>query len=124
MAAEIAHRLMGKDLPTYTPSEGGTTHVVVVNGKNPRLSGNKEETKVYQHYSGYPGGLRRVKLADVRERRPNDIVMLAVRRMLPKNRLGHDLLRRLRVYPESEHPHKAQQPVKVDKLGEPAEPRS
>lgn len=113
MATEIAMSLMGKDRPTYTPSEHGGTHVVVVNGSRPRLSGTKAERKTYQHYTGYPGGLREVPLAKVNERRPADVVTLAVRRMLPKNRLGHDLLRRLKVYPGPEHPHAAQKPVKV-----------
>ncbi len=114
MAAQIARQLMGKDRPTYTPSEAGGTHVVVIHGASPRLTGTKAQTKLYKHYTGYPGGLREVPLARVAESRPRDIVTLAVRRMLPKNRLGRNLLRRLKVYPGDEHPHAAQQPVKVE----------
>ena len=114
MASKIAMHLMGKDRPTWTPSELCGAHVVVVNSAAAKVSGNKGETKIYPAYSGYAGGLNQVKMADVRDRRPNDIVTLAVRRMLPKTRLGHDMLRRLKVYPGAEHPHAAQKPVKVD----------
>ncbi len=116
MAAAIATKLQGKDRPTYTPSEKGGTHVVVINGIRPRLSGKKGETKLYKHYTGYPGGQREVPIETVKARRGEDIVTLAVRRMLPKNRLGHDLLRRLKVYPGEEHPHQAQKPVLVKTL--------
>ncbi len=113
MAAEIATRLIGKDRPTYTPSETGNTHVVVVNAAKARVSGRKDDQKEYQTYTGYPGGRQLWPLAIVRQRRAKDIVELAVRRMLPKNRLGHRLLKNLKVYGEGEHPHAAQQPVAV-----------
>ncbi len=116
MAAAIAVNLMGKDRPTYTASERCGAHVVVVNGAHPQLSGKKEKQKLYKHYTGYPDGLREIPIEKVRERRPEEIVTLAVRRMLPKTRLGHDLLKRLKVYPAADHPHEAQQPVKVDSL--------
>lgn len=116
MAARIATQLMGKDRPTYTPSEEGHTHVVVVNGAKPRLSGSKGWDKPYRHYTGYPDGLREVPLPKVAEQRPTDIVTLAVRRMLPKNRLGKNLLSRLKVYAGPAHPHGAQMPVKVEEL--------
>lgn len=114
MAARIAHQLMGKDRPTYTPSEAGGAHVVVINSARARFTGRKEEQKRYQHYTGYPGGRREHDLETMRERRPNDIVTLAVRRMLPKTRLGRTMLSRLKVYPGAEHPHGAQQPTKVE----------
>ncbi|MEZ6017320.1 MAG: 50S ribosomal protein L13 [Planctomycetota bacterium] len=113
MAASIARALQGKDRPTYQPNEKTGAHVVVINGSNPRMSGNKRDIKIYKHYTGYPGGLKEVAMARVLESRPADAVTLAVRRMLPKNRLGHDLLRRLKVYAGEEHPHTAQAPVKV-----------
>ena len=116
MAAKIAHSLIGKDRPTYTPSEHGATHVVVINADRARFSGKKLETKTYQHYSGYPGGRKVVAIDRVRERRPADIVRLAVRRMLPKNNLGRTMLRHLKVYAGGEHPHQAQQPVQVEKI--------
>ena len=81
--------------------------------RTPPFTGKKGETKEYQHYTKYAGGLKRVNISDVREQRPEDIVSLAVRRMLPKTRLGHDMLRRLKVYPGTEHPHTAQNPQKL-----------
>jgi len=116
MAALIAIALQGKDRPTYQPNEKTGAHVVVINGDKPQFSGTKRETKTYKHYSGYPGGQKVVGIDRVIERRPADPVTLAVRRMLPKNRLGHDLLRRLKVYAGDEHPHGAQGPVKVEKI--------
>jgi large subunit ribosomal protein L13 len=116
MAAKIATALIGKDRPTYTPSEHGGTHVVVINSAKAVMTGSKGSEKEYQHYTGYPGG-RRVLSADViRERRPNDIVTLAVRRMLPKNRLGKTMLSNLKVYADAEHPHSAQKPQLVETL--------
>ena len=89
---------------------------VVIHCTKPRLSGTKADTKIYPHYTGYIGGLREVKIEEVAERRPEDIVTLAVRRMLPKTRLGHSMLKRLKVYVGADHPHTAQQPVKVTEL--------
>jgi large subunit ribosomal protein L13 len=114
MASEIAMALMGKDRPTWTPSEPTGAHVVVINAAAAVLTGKKREQKHYPHYTRYAGGLKMVSFADVRERRPADIVSLAVRRMLPKTRLGQRMLKRLKVYPGAEHPHQAQQPVKVE----------
>lgn len=112
MASEIAMALMGKDRPEWTPSELTGAHVVVINSKQAKVTGNKAGTKIYPHYTRYAGGIKNVPMADMRERRPNDIVTLAVRRMLPKTRLGHSMLKRLKVYPTAEHPHTAQNPVK------------
>jgi len=114
MAARIATQLQGKDRPTYTPSETGNTHVVVVNAGQAVVSGKKSLQKEYQAYSGYPGGRHVASFEDVRTRKPRDIVKLAVRRMLPKNRLGHRLLKNLKIYGEAEHPHGAQRPTKVE----------
>ncbi|HVS09530.1 MAG TPA: 50S ribosomal protein L13 [Planctomycetota bacterium] len=114
MATRIAMNLMGKDRPTWTPSELTGAHVVVVNSRLARVSGRKGEQKSYAHYTRYSGGIKDVSMEELRERRPNDIVALAVRRMLPKTRLGHDMLRRLKVYPGADHPHSAQKPEKVE----------
>ncbi|MED6333934.1 MAG: 50S ribosomal protein L13 [Planctomycetota bacterium] len=116
MASAIATRLIGKDRPTYTPSEHGATHVVVINSAQTVLTGKKSTDKEYQSYSGYPGG-RHVRSAElIRSVRPSDMVTLAVRRMLPKNKLGRTMLSHLKVYPGADHPHTAQQPVAVEKL--------
>ena len=114
MAARIATHLRGTDRPTFTPSEHGNTHVVVLNAEKAVLTGSKGSEKEYQHYTGYPGGRRVTAVAQMRERRAPDMVQLAVRRMLPKNRLGRQMLKRLKVYVGTEHPHTAQKPVKVE----------
>jgi large subunit ribosomal protein L13 len=116
LAARIATSLQGKDRPTYTPSEHGATHVVVVNSAASRMTAKKQSDKEYQYYTGYPGGRRTLTTDDMRERRPNDIVTLAVRRMLPKNKLGKKMLSHLKVYSGAEHPHGAQQPELVETL--------
>ena len=113
MAAKIAMQLQGKDRPSWQPSEHGNTHVVVVNAAKARVTGKKDEQKEYVTFSGYAGGRRLWPMEVVRERRPMDIVRLAVRRMLPKSRLGHTMLAHLKVYGDGEHPHSAQKPVKV-----------
>jgi large subunit ribosomal protein L13 len=116
MASQIAMSLMGKDRPEYTPSEVTGAFVVVVNSRQVKVTGEgkKEDADLYPHFTGYAGGLKQVPLADMRERRPNDIVKLAVRRMLPKSRLANRMLKRLKVYAGSEHPHEAQRPVTVE----------
>ena len=116
MAAHIAHRLIGKHKPTYTPSELCGDFVVVTQAAHARVTGKKSEDKEYQHYTGYPGGRRVLDMDRMRERRPNDIVKLAVRRMLPKGKLGRQMLKRLKVYPGQEHPHEAQKPEKIEAL--------
>ncbi len=118
LAAQIAMNLMGKDRPTYTPSEKNGAFVVVVNAEKIKTTGTKADDKVYAHYSGYPGGRKEVPFARLKERRPDEIVRLAVKRMLPKTALGHDLLSRLKIYAGSDHPHSAQQPENVERIRE------
>jgi len=114
MATEIARSLMGKDRPAYTPSQPTGAHVVVINAERPRLTGRKLDQKSYDFYSGYPGGLKTVSIGRMLERKPEEVVRLAVRRMLPKSKLGRDLFKRLKVYAGTEHPHSAQKPQKVE----------
>jgi large subunit ribosomal protein L13 len=116
MSSDIAMRLMGKDQPTYTREELTGAHVVVINATQPVLTGKKAETKVYVRVSGYLGGRYEHTLDMLKAARPHDIVKQAVRRMLPKSRLGKRMLSRLKVYGGSEHPHMAQKPVLVEKL--------
>lgn len=116
MATKIATQLMGKDRPQYTPSELTGAHVVVVNAEKYQLTGNKAQTKTYPKYSGYPSGLHVHSIERVTVQRPRDVVKLAVRRMLPKTRLGKAMLSRLKVYTGTEHAHAAQKPVKVESL--------
>lgn len=116
LAAEVAHVLRGKHLPTYTPSIDNGDYVIVVNAEKIRVTGNKVEDKMYYHHSGYPGGLRETSLRHMQEKHPERVIEIAVRGMLPKNRLGRQLFRKLKVYAGAAHPHAAQQPQEL-KLG-------
>ena len=114
LATEIATVLMGKHSPRYTPHILVGEGVIVLNAGKVALTGNKAETREYTYWTGYSGGLRRVKLGDYRAEAPAELIRLAVRRMLPKNRLGDAMIRRLKVYEGAEHPHVAQQPGAFD----------
>jgi large subunit ribosomal protein L13 len=114
MACKIAPMLMGKTKPTYTPHVDTGDYVVVINAANIKVSGNKADTKVYQSYSGYPGGQKTKSFADMMESQPEKVIMEAVRRMLPKNKLGRVMLSKLKVFPGAEHVHAAQNPEKVE----------
>jgi large subunit ribosomal protein L13 len=114
LAVEIAALLRGKNKPTFAPHVDMGDFVVVVNAEKIALTGNKEETKIYQDYTGYPSGLKKVPAKMIREKNPTRILMQAVRGMLPKNRLSRRLITRLKVYTGSEHPHEAQNPQLVE----------
>ena len=114
LAARIAVALMGKDRPDYTPHVDTGAYVVVTNAEKVRLTGKKWQQKVYRHYSGYPGGLKERKAAELRQKRPQAIIYEAVRRMLPKNRLGRKMLKKLRVYAGPEHPHTYHKPEELE----------
>ena len=109
MAARVALMLRGKDKPTYTPHVDTGDFVVVVNAERVKLTGRKNEQKVYERYSGYRGGLKHIPASVMRERHPDRMVRLAVRGMLPKNNLCRLALKRLKVYSGPDHPHSAQQ---------------
>lgn len=108
MATEIATILMGKHRPDYTPSMLVGEGVIVINADKVKVSGNKAETREYTYWTGYPGGLRNVKLADYLSKAPDQLIMLSVRRMLPKNQLARKMISRLKVYRGEAHPHAAQ----------------
>jgi len=110
-AVRVATILRGKHTPLFTPHLDMGDHVVVVNAKKVRLTGiNKPEQLAYYHYSGYPGGLAKTTFSRLIEKKPDLVFRHAVRRMLPKNRLGRQMLRKLHVYAGPEHPHQAQKP--------------
>lgn len=111
MASDIAMKLMGKDQPIYTPNVKTGAFVVVVNADKVKITGKKSEQKTYAHYTGYPSGRKEVDYSDLQGRRPEEIIRLAVRRMLPKTILGRQMYTRLKVYSGPQHPHAAQQPV-------------
>lgn len=113
LAAQAAMLLMGKNKPTYTPFLDTGDHVVVVNAEKIRLTGNKEEQKIYRRHSGYPGGLREESAKKVRATRPARMVEEAIQGMLPKNKLGKQMYRKLNVYAGPKHPHQAQKPVEL-----------
>ncbi len=114
MAAKIAPILMGKNKPTYTPHVDVGDYVVVVNAEKIRVTGKKAEQKEYDYYTHYPGGHKYVSFADMMAKKPVKVVELAVRRMLPKNRLGRKMLKKLKVYRGPEHEHQAQGPEKIE----------
>ena len=111
LAVSIANSLRGRDKPTYTPHVDTGDFVVVINASKIKLTGAKEEQKKYMFYSGYMGGEKYRNVADFREKRPEFIIMNAVKGMLPKNKLASRMLKKLKVYPGEEHPHSAQQPT-------------
>ncbi|MCY7360761.1 MAG: 50S ribosomal protein L13 [Ignavibacteria bacterium] len=110
-ASEIAKRIRGKYNPQYTPNSDMGDWVVVINADKVKLTGKRADQKIYFTYSGYPGGQRRRSYAEMLEKHPDRIITLAVKRMLPKTRLGNKLINKLKVYKGEEHPHAAQNPV-------------
>jgi large subunit ribosomal protein L13 len=114
LATRIADTLRGKLKPEYTPHIDTGDFVVVVNAEKIAVSGNKREQKLYHRHSGYPGGLRTRTLEQMLERRPEEVIRLAVKGMLPRNRLGRQQLRKLKVYAGPDHPHEAQKPKPID----------
>lgn len=114
IASKIAAVLRGKHKPSYTPHVDTGDFVVVVNAGKARFTGNKETAKQYFSHSGYPGGVRLRTPADMRTRKPEFIIENAVKGMLPKNRLGRQMLSKLKVYAGSDHPHAAQQPQPLE----------
>jgi large subunit ribosomal protein L13 len=110
MASEIAKVLRGKNKAIFTPNTDTGDFVIVINAKGVRLSGHKLDDKVYYRHSNYPGGIHSRTAASLLEDKPEDLIHLAVKGMLPKNRLGRKLATKLKVYAGAEHPHEAQKP--------------
>jgi len=114
LASEIAKRLRGKHRPYFAPHVDVGDFIVVVNADKVRLTGKKWDQKVYWRHSGYMGGLKLRTARQMLQEKPEELIRLAVKRMLPKNRLGRKLLRKLKIYAGPEHPHKAQNPRPLD----------
>jgi large subunit ribosomal protein L13 len=114
LATQIADTLRGKRKPTYTPHVDVGDFVVVINAEKIAVTGDKLHKKMYYRHSGYPGGLKKRTLNDMLERRPEEVIRLAVKGMLPRNRLARKQLTKLKVYAGPEHPHAAQQPVPLE----------
>jgi len=114
VAVLAASRLRGKHKPLFTPHMDTGDFVIVTNARDIRLTGNKKAQTLWQRHSLYPGGLRETPYGELLEKNPRKLVELAIRRMLPKNRLGRRLFTKLKVYAEANHPHEAQKPKKVE----------
>jgi len=114
IATHIANILRGKNKPIFTPHVDCGDFVVVVNAKYVKLTGKKWEQKRYYRHSGYIGGLKEMTAAEMREKFPERLIVHAVKGMLPKNRLADRLITKLKVYPEADHPHQAQKPIKIE----------
>jgi len=111
LASRIAMVLRGKNKPTFTPHMDTGDFVVVVNAAQVQLTGRKLDNKMYYRHSGFTGGLKTVSARGLLQKKPTDLLRHAVRGMLPKNSLGRQLLKKLKIYPGGEHPHQAQEPV-------------
>ena len=114
IATQTARLLQGKHKPTWTPYLDKGDHVVIINAARVRLTGNKDEQKLYRRHSGHEGGLREERAKIVREREPVRLVEQAVRGMLPKTKLGRAMYSKLKVYADGQHPHAAQKPQKLE----------
>ncbi len=114
LASDIAYRLRGKHKAEYTPHVDTGDYIVVVNAANISVTGRKMKDKMYHHHTGYPGGLKSISLEKLLEKAPERALQNAVKGMLPKNPLGRQMFRKLKVYPGAEHPHSAQQPEALD----------
>jgi large subunit ribosomal protein L13 len=114
VATLAARLLQGKHKAVYTPFIDTGDHVVIVNAASVKLTGRKEDQKIYRRHSGYEGGLREERAVDLRKRQPVRLVEEAVRGMLPKTKMGDAMYRKMKVYAGGEHPHAAQQPRKIE----------
>ena len=110
LASQIAHRLRGKHKPEFAPHVDNGDFIIVINCEKIKVTGTKMTNKLYRRHSGWVGGLRTTALGDMLREKPERLIMMAVRGMLPKNKLGHAMLKKLKVYAGPEHPHAAQTP--------------
>ncbi|MBQ9767146.1 MAG: 50S ribosomal protein L13 [Lachnospiraceae bacterium] len=114
LSSEIAKILRGKNKPTYTPFIDTGDNVIVINAEKVKVTGKKLEQKIYYNHSDYPGGMRETNLKEMLEKKPTDVVTLAVKGMLPKGPLGRSMITKLHVYAGAEHPHAAQKPEALE----------
>jgi len=114
LSTELAKILKGKNKPIYTPHVDTGDFVVVVNAGKVTLTGKKLKDKIYYHHTGYPGGIKQVNAEKLLAKKPTEMIRMAVRGMLPKNSLGRQMLRKLKIYPGPNHPHEAQKPANIN----------
>lgn len=110
LATEIARRLRGKHKPEFTPHVDTGDYIVVINAEKIAVTGNKMQDKIYHHHTGYPGGIKSVNLRKLLETHPTRVIESAVKGMLPKNKLGRSMIKKLKIYAGADHNHQAQQP--------------
>ncbi|MFC1532943.1 50S ribosomal protein L13 [Thermodesulfobacteriota bacterium] len=114
LASQIAIRLRGKHKPIFTPHADTGDFIVVINADKVTLSGSKLDNKIYYRHTGYTGGLKQISARKLLEKKPDEVLRLAVKRMLPKNSLGRRQLKKLKIYAGSDHPHQSQKPEKLE----------
>lgn len=114
LATEVARRLRGKHKAEYTPHVDTGDYIVIINADKVTVTGRKFKDKIYYHHTGHPGGIKSTSFEKMQQRNPTRIIELAVKGMLPKNVLGRDMYRKMKVYAGSEHPHTAQQPKTLE----------
>ncbi|MCX7119137.1 MAG: 50S ribosomal protein L13 [Gammaproteobacteria bacterium] len=114
LAAKIAHRLRGKHKAEYTPHVDTGDYIVVTNVETIKVTGRKFKDKIYYNHTGFPGGIKEITFEKLQAKHPERVLERAVKGMLPKNSLGRDMFRKLKIYVGSEHPHEAQQPKQLD----------
>jgi large subunit ribosomal protein L13 len=114
LATELAKILRGKNKPTYTPHVDTGDFVIVVNAGKVTLTGKKMKDKIYYHHTGYPGGIKEMNAEKLLAKKPTEMIRMAVRGMLPKNSLGRQMLRKLKIYGGPNHPHDAQKPISLE----------
>ena len=114
LSTELAKILKGKNKPTYTPHLDTGDFVIVVNAGKITLTGKKMKDKIYYHHTGYPGGIKEMNAEKLLARKPTEMIRMAVRGMLPKNSLGRQMLRKLKIYAGPKHPHEAQEPISLE----------
>ena len=114
LASKIAPILMGKTKPIYTPNVDTGDYVIVVNAEKIKVTGKKAVTKEYLRYTGYPGGQKSVSFEEMMAKKPEKVIEMAVKRMLPKNKIGRNMFKKLKVYSGPEHDHSAQKPEKLE----------
>lgn len=111
MATEIAVKLRGKNKPEFAPHMDMGDFVIVINADKIKVTGNKLSQKKYYHYTGFPGGIKDISLEKLMQKKPEDVIKHSVRGMLPKNKVGRELLKKLKIYTGPNHPHQAQMPI-------------
>ena len=114
LSTQIALRIRGKHKAEFTPHVDTGDYVVVINAEKVRVTGNKLDDKIYNHHTGFPGGIKSISLAKLMQKSPEKVVEMAVKGMMPKSKLGRSMISKLKVYAENEHPHAAQQPKPLE----------